>query len=48
MILQFVRGGTGRIYPTGIEVPDEVMKGLNLEKSEFHGEWNYRVLPKST
>jgi hypothetical protein len=35
-----------QIYPTGIEVPDEVMKGLNMEKSEFHGEWNYRILPR--
>jgi hypothetical protein len=37
-----------QIYPTGLEVPDEVMKGLNLEKPEFHGEWHYRVLLKST
>jgi hypothetical protein len=29
-----------------IEVPDEVMKGLNMEKPEFHGEWNYRILPR--
>jgi hypothetical protein len=34
-----------QIYPTGIEVPDEVMKGLNME-SEFHGEWSYRILPR--
>jgi hypothetical protein len=33
-------------YPIGIDVPDEVMKGLNLEKSEFHGDWNYRILPR--
>ena len=35
-----------RIYPTGIEVPDHIMEGLNMEKSEFHGEWNYRILPR--
>jgi hypothetical protein len=29
-----------QIYPTVLEVPDEVMNGLNLEKSEFHGDWN--------
>ena len=34
-------------YPIGIEVPDEVMKGLNLEKSEFHGDWNYRILSRA-
>jgi hypothetical protein len=22
------------------------MAALNLEKSEFHGEWNYRILPR--
>jgi hypothetical protein len=22
------------------------MEGLNMEKSEFHGEWNYRILPR--
>ena len=35
-----------RIYPTDIEVPDHIMEGLNMEKSEFHGEWNYRILPR--
>ena len=35
-----------RIYPTGIEVPDQVMEGLNMEKPEFHGEWNYGILPR--
>ena len=35
-----------QIYPTGIEVPDEKMAGLNMEKSEFHGEWNYRIIPR--
>ena len=35
-----------RIYPTGSEVPDHIMEGLNMEKSEFHGEWNYRILPR--
>ena len=35
-----------QLYPTGIAVPDEEMAGLNMEKSEFHGEWNYRILPR--
>ena len=35
-----------QVYPTGIEVPDEVMEELNIQKAEFHGEWNYRILPR--
>ena len=35
-----------RTYPTGIAVPDEEMAGLNMEKSAFHGEWNYSILPR--
>ena len=33
-------------YATGIKVTDEDLAELNLEKSEFHGEWNYRILPR--
>ena len=36
-----------RTYPTGIEVSEQDMRELNLEKSEFHGEWNYRILARS-
>src|SRR5450759_3596302 len=32
----------GRSYPTGIKVPDEQMKQINLRRDEFHGEWNCR------
>jgi hypothetical protein len=28
------------------ELPDEVSEGLKLEKSEFHGDGNYRILPR--
>ena len=34
-------------YPTGIHVSDEELARVNIEKAEFHGEWNYRILPKS-
>ena len=44
--LRIQAGLDSRTYPKGIEVPDEVMEGLNMEKSEFHGEWNYRILPR--
>ena len=46
--LRIRTGLDSQIYPTGIEVPDEVMEGLNMERSEFHGEWNYRILPRPT
>jgi DDE family transposase len=35
-----------QIYPTGIAVPDQEMAALKLEKSDFHGEWNYRIPPR--
>jgi hypothetical protein len=33
-------------YPTGIKVSDREMKGLNIKKSAWHGEWNYTVVPE--
>lgn len=30
-------------YPTGIKITDEELQALHLEKSEFHGEWNYTL-----
>lgn len=32
-------------YPTGIEITDEQFHSINLEKDNFHGEWNYKILP---
>lgn len=32
-------------YPTGVKVPDEDMKGLNITKDPWHGEWNYTIAP---
>ncbi len=34
-----------RKYPTGRKVTDEEMKGVNLERNKFHGEWNYTIHP---
>lgn len=34
-------------YPAGIKVPDEEMDQINLRRDEFHGEWNYEILPRS-
>ena len=35
-------------YPTGIVVTDEELATLHLEKADFHGEWNYKILPRGT
>lgn len=32
-------------YPTGIQVSDEDLAQVRMEKAEFHGEWNYRITP---
>lgn len=34
-------------YATGIKVTDKEMKSLDLQKEEFHGEWNYTIHPKT-
>jgi len=36
-----------RSYPAGIKVPDAEMDRLNLRRDEFHGEWNYEILPRT-
>lgn len=33
-------------YPTGIKVSDEELKQLNIKRNDFHGDWNYVILPK--
>ena len=30
-------------YPTGIKITDKELKSINLEKNDFHGEWNYTI-----
>ena len=30
-------------YPKGIKVSDQEMNALALERSDFHGEWNYLI-----
>ena len=41
-----IRAGldTGK-YPTGIIVTDEELAALNLKRANFHGEWNYKLMP---
>jgi transposase len=33
-------------YETKIKVSDEQLAGLNLKRHEFHGDWNYTLLPR--
>ena len=32
-------------YPTGIKISDKEIKAINLNKNDFHGEWNYTSQP---
>ena len=35
-----------RSYPTGKKISDEQLAALRLKLSSFHGEWNYKILPR--
>jgi len=32
-------------YPTGVQVSDADLNAVQLERSEFHGDWNYLIRP---
>jgi hypothetical protein len=34
-----------RPYPLGIKVTDDQMATLNLQRADFHGDWNYTIRP---
>lgn len=34
-------------YPTGLVVTDQELASINLEKADFHGEWNYHITSRS-
>ncbi len=34
------------IYEKGIKITDEEMSKINIEKNNFHGEWNYSIAPR--
>ena len=36
-----------KTYAAGIKVSDEELARLLIERDEFHGEWNYRVMPRN-
>jgi hypothetical protein len=33
-------------YEKGIKISDEEMASLNIEREDFHGEWNYKIAPQ--
>ncbi len=33
-------------YPKGVAVADDEMASLNIHRAEFHGEWNYAIMPE--
>lgn len=34
-------------YPKGISVSDQEMATINIERDEFHGDWNYTIRPRN-
>lgn len=34
------------IYPIGIKVSDKEMSQLNIIRDDFHGDWNYEIIPQ--
>jgi len=32
-------------YPTGIKVTDKELKTIRILREDFHGEWNYSIVP---
>jgi hypothetical protein len=34
-------------YPKGIKVTDEELKTVHIVREDFHGEWNYSILPSN-
>jgi len=35
------------LYPSGLKVSDQQVAALHIERDAFHGEWNYKILPRS-
>jgi hypothetical protein len=36
-----------RKYPVGRKIGDDEFQQINLQPENFHGEWNYTILPHS-
>ena len=37
-----------QVYPKGIKVTDDEMAQVNLQRDDFHGEWNYTISPQTS
>ena len=35
------------LYPKGLRVTDEDLEKVKIQKANFHGEWNYTILPST-
>lgn len=35
------------LYPKGLRVTDEELEKINIRKADFHGNWNYTILPSA-
>lgn len=35
------------LYPKDLRVTDEELEKINMQKADFHGEWNYTILPST-
>jgi len=35
------------VYPKGIQVTDEELETIHIERADFHGEWNYTIRPST-
>ena len=33
------------VYEKGIKISDDDLNKINLQKDDFHGEWNYTIKP---
>lgn len=45
--LEIIAKQDSNTYQKGIIVTDEEFNALHIEKEVFHGEWNYKILPKT-
>ena len=33
------------VYEKGIKISDSELSEINLQRDDFHGEWNYKIIP---
>jgi hypothetical protein len=34
-------------YPKGIKISNEELERVRIQRADFHGEWNYTILPNA-